>query len=259
MPTALITGASEGIGKALAACAAKDGYDLILTARSEDKLKAVAADLSARFDVTADVVLADLADPTAAAILWAKATDGRQIDVLVNNAGLGINGPFAETDWTREQATINVNILALTDLMKRAIIHMQENGRGRILNVASTAAFLPGPKMAVYHASKAYVLSLSEAVAEELKGSRVQVTALCPGVTATEFFDGADMKSTRLTNMGAMIATPESVAQAGWRAMKAAQRIEVPGALNKLFAFLPRLLPRSVITMTTKQFYARKH
>ena len=258
MAHALITGASEGIGKELAKCAARDGYDVILTARSEHKLRDVAEDLEAEFAIKAQIILADLSDPKAAAKLWSEAREGRDIEVLVNNAGLGINGPFLETDWAKELDTINVNILALTDLMKRAAQEMTVRGRGKILNVASVAGFMPGPKMAVYHASKAYVLSLSEAVADELSGTRVKVTALCPGATETEFFDGADMHNVRLINSG-MLASPEDVAKAGWRAMKAGQRVEVPGLSNKAFTMLPRLLPRRITAWVTKQFYARKH
>ena len=257
MGYALITGASEGIGKELARCAAKDGYDLILAARSKDKLDAVGAALSTEFGVQSVTIVSDLSKQDAAAKLWTAATKVGEIDVLVNNAGLGANGLFAENDWQRELDTINVNMVALTDLMKRAVQDMVARGQGKIMNVASTAGFLPGPKMAVYHASKAYVLYLSEAVAEELSGSRVLVSALCPGATKTEFFEGADMKNVRLTNMG-MMASAEDVAIAGWRAMKAGQHIKVPGLINKVFAFLPRLLPRRVIAWTTKQFYARK-
>ncbi len=258
MAYALITGASEGIGKELARCAAKDGYDLILAARSEDKLTAVASALSNEFGISADVILSDLSKPNAADMLWKKATDGREIDVLVNNAGLGSNGPFAKNDWAREQDMMQINMIALTALMKFAVQDMSARGRGKILNVASTAGFMPGPKMAVYHASKAYVLHLSEAVAEELSGTRVLISALCPGATKTEFFDGADMHDVRLVNMG-MMDSAQDVAVAGWRAMKAGKRIEVTGFINKVFAFLPRVLPRRVIAWTVKQFFARKH
>lgn len=258
MAHALITGASEGIGRELARCAARDGYDVILTARSEHKLRDVAEDLQAEFAVKVHVILADLSDPDTPAKLWADARNGRDIEVLVNNAGLGINGPFLETDWGRERDTINVNIMALTDLMKRAAQDMAVRGRGKILNVASVAGFMPGPKMAVYHASKAYVLALSEAVADELSGTRVKVTALCPGPTETEFFEGADMRSVRLINTGAL-ASAEDVAKAGWSAMKAGQRIHVPGLSNKIFAMLPRFFPRRISTWVTRQVYARKH
>lgn len=259
MAYALITGASEGIGKALARCAAKDGFDVILAARSEEKLHSVGKALADEFDVEAVVIVADLSKPDATEKLWAEATQGREISVLINNAGLGSNGLFAENDWQRELDMINVNMVALTDLMRRAIQHMQANGgRGKIMNVASAAAFLSGPKMAVYHASKSYVLALTEAVAEELSGGRILISALCPGVTKTEFFNAADMNDVRITKLG-MSASADDVALAGWRALKAGKRIEIPGVMNKVLAFLPRLLPRRVQTWTMKQLFARKH
>ncbi|GFE66691.1 SDR family NAD(P)-dependent oxidoreductase [Litoreibacter roseus] len=252
----LITGASEGIGKELAKCAAKDGRNVILSARSEDKLNALADELKGTYEIEAVVIPADLSKPEEADALWTKATDGRVIDRLVNNAGLGSNGPFAENDWDRELAMINVNMVSLTLLMKRAVQDMVERDDGKILNVASTAAFIPGPKMAIYHATKAYVLYLSEAVAEELEDTDVSVTALCPGATRTDFFDGADMKNVRLVNMN-MMAPAKDVAEAGWAAMRARRRIEVPGGMNKFFAFLPRIMPRFGVTKLVKQFYAR--
>ena len=179
----LITGASEGLGVEFARIAANEGRNLILAARSQDKLDALAADLrSDSVDVV--VIPADLSDMEQVDRLWAEASTGREIDVLVNNAGLGYNGAFsAGQGWDRELSSIHVNMLALTRLMKLAIPHMEALPKGRILNVASVAAFTPGPNMAVYHATKAYVLSLSEAVAEELRGTTVTVTALCPGAT----------------------------------------------------------------------------
>ncbi len=258
MAYALITGASEGIGKALARCAAKDGFDVILTARSKDKLQNLAKKLEDEFNVDATVITSDLSKPNSAAKLWAQASQDRDIEVLLNNAGLGSNGLFAENDWQRELDAINVNMVALTELMKRAVQDMTKRGHGKIMNVASAAGFMPGPKMAVYHATKAYVLHLSEAVAEELSSSNVAVSVLCPGATRTEFFEGADMKNVRLTNMGLM-ATAEDVAAAGWNAMHSGKRFEVPGIMNKLFGFMPRLFPRRLVVWVVKQFYVRKH
>ncbi len=242
----LITGASEGIGVELARQAAKDKRALILTARSEDKLNALADEL--RPSVSDIVVIpADLSKLEDAERLWTEATKDREIDVLVNNAGLGAHDRFDADTWERELASINVNLLALTRLMKLAIPHMQARGSGRILNVASTAAFMPGPNMAVYHATKAYVLSLSEAVAEELRGTGITITALCPGATETAFFDAADMRDVRLLKLGS-VAKASDVAELGWLQTRAGKRIVVPGAINKVFAFLTRLLPRSMVT-----------
>ena len=204
------------------------------------------------------VIPADLSDADEAERLWATATDGRQIDVLVNNAGLGSHGDFDEgQNWQRELQSINVNLIALTYLMKQAIPHMEALGKGRILNVASVAGFTPGPNMAVYHATKAYVLSLSEAVAEELTGTKVTVTALCPGATATEFFNAADMGGVRLLEMGKPMPS-RTVAEEGWLAARIGKRVVVPGMLNKVFAFLPRISPRVLNTKITRRVMGKR-
>lgn len=251
----LITGASEGIGKAIARRAAQDGRDLILSARSENKLNALAVDLRQN-GREVHVIVADLNDPEGANMLWAEAMNIGKVEVLVNNAGLGINGPFAKTDRTREEATAQVNMIALTQLMKAAVQHMSESGAGKILNVASTAAFMPGPQMAVYHASKSYVLSLSEAVAQEVAGTDIKVSVLCPGATQTEFFTDADMHDVRLLKLGLMMSA-EAVAEAGWSGMMRGKRVVVPGLMNKVFAFMPRFVPRGLLTWVVAQFYVR--
>ncbi|MEO0401217.1 MAG: SDR family oxidoreductase [Pseudomonadota bacterium] len=252
MAWTLITGASEGLGIEFARAAAKEKRNLILAARSKDKLDAVADEMRAK-GVDVVVIPADLSDMAEVDRLWADATDGREVDVLVNNAGLGYNGPFSVGQgWARELSSINVNMLALTRLMKLAIPHMQTLPKGRILNVASVAGFTPGPNMAVYHATKAYVLSLSEAVAEELRGSSITVTALCPGATATNFFDEADMSGVRLLKLAKPMKASE-VAELGWLEARIGKRIVVPGLMNKVFAFLPRITPRSITTRIAAQ------
>ncbi|WP_299149707.1 SDR family oxidoreductase [uncultured Tateyamaria sp.] len=256
MAWTLITGASEGLGVEFARIAAKDGRNLILAARSRDKLDKVAADARTN-GVEVVVIPADLSDMAEVDRLWAEATDGREVDVLVNNAGLGYNGPFdAGQGWERELSSINVNMLALTRLMKLAIPHMQGLPKGRVLNVASVAGFTPGPNMAVYHATKAYVLSLSEAVAEELRGTNVTVTALCPGATATNFFEEADMSGVRLLKLAKPMKASE-VAELGWLEARIGKRIVVPGAMNKLFAFLPRVSPRGLTTRLAAQIMGK--
>ncbi|MEP2891218.1 SDR family NAD(P)-dependent oxidoreductase [Tateyamaria sp.] len=246
----LITGASEGLGVEFALLAAKEKRNVILAARSKDKLNAVAEQVRAHGG-EALVIPADLSNMTEVERLWAEATDGREINVLVNNAGLGSNGDFATgQNWERELSSINVNMLALTRLMKLAIAHMQTLEKGHILNVASVAGFTPGPNMAVYHATKAYVLSLSEAVAEEMRGSNVTISALCPGATQTNFFNEADMHNVRLLK----IAKPmdaAAVAKQGWQGALIGKRIIVPGLMNKAFAFLPRITPRALTTRVT--------
>lgn len=248
---ALVTGASEGLGREFATLAAKDGFDVILTARSADKLEAHAGSLRRAYNVAVVVIPADLSDPVAVERLWDAASAGRQIGVLVNNAGLGHNGDVTDAaGWPREADSIAVNIIAATILLKRAAAHMKAHAAGRILNVASVAGFLPGPHMAVYHASKAYLLSLSEAVAEELRGSGISVTAVCPGPTATQFFaaDGSE-KKTLVTRIP--LASAESVAVAGWHAMVKGRRVQVVGAGNKVAAFLPRVTPRRLTAFVT--------
>ncbi|MBM7068014.1 SDR family oxidoreductase [Actibacterium sp. 188UL27-1] len=249
----LVTGASDGIGRALARIAAKRGRNVILTARSKDKLTQLAEELKAAHDVEAIVIPTDLSQPGEAARLWSEASDGRRIEILINNAGLGRNGPFAEGEWAREERSMAVNMTALTVLMKQAVPHMIGHGDGRILNVASVAGFLPGPNMAVYHATKAYVLSLSEAVAEELRGTKVSVTALCPSATKSNFFNDAGMHDIMVVNSG-MVANADKVAMAGWNAMVARQRIVVPGAPNAILAALPRITPRAVVTRIAAKF-----
>ncbi|MGJ8628328.1 MAG: SDR family NAD(P)-dependent oxidoreductase [Sulfitobacter sp.] len=256
----LITGASEGLGVEFAKIAAREGRNLILTARSEAKLNALAAEL--RDGGTQVVVIpADLNDSAEVHRLWTEASTDREIDVLVNNAGLGRNGPFAQdsdndADWARELSSMNVNMTALTRLMKLAIAQMQAADGGRILNVASTAAFLPGPNMAVYHATKAFVLYLSEAVAFELRGSGVSVSALCPGATQTNFFNDADMHGIRLLKI-APPARADKVAQIGWDGMLRGKAVIVPGLMNKIFAFMPRLSPRFIVVWLTSIFMSK--
>jgi hypothetical protein len=258
MDWALVTGASEGLGREFADLAAAAGHPVILAARQKDKLGALAEDLRARHRVEVVVIPVDLADAAEAERLWTEASAGRRIGILVNNAGLGRNGAFADPEgWGREWASLQVNAVALTVLMKRAVAAMVTQGGGRVLNVASTAGFVPGPNMAVYHATKAYVLSLTEAVSVELKGTPVMVTALCPGATRTEFFkaDAAENASF-LTKMP--LPSARSVAEAGWRAMLAGRVIHVPGVQNKISAFLPRILPRRWVAMVTGALLQRR-
>ncbi len=255
---ALVTGASEGLGHEFATLAAKDGFDVILTARQVDKLEAHAKALRRAYNVAVEVMPADLDDPEQVEALWQRASANRQIGVLVNNAGLGHNGPFADPEgWPREATSISVNVVAATILMKRAADHMKAQGTGRILNVASIAGFFPGPQMAIYHATKAYLLSLSEAVSNELSASGVTVTALCPGATETKFFaaDSAERDSL-LSRMS--LASAESVAIKGWAAMTKGHRVYVHGVGNKVIAFLPRLMPRRVMPFIMGQLWKRR-
>lgn len=252
----LITGASEGLGVEFARIAAKEKRNLILVARSVDKLNALAEELRSK-TVSVDVMPADLSELSQVEELWNKASDGRLINRLVNNAGLGYNGDFADPEgWSRELTSMNVNMTALSYLMKQAIPHMQAAGGGRILNVASLAGFMSGPNMAIYHATKAFVVSLSEAAAEELSGTNVTVTALCPGATATSFFDAADMHDVHLIKLKKPMSA-KSVAEEGWIGARGGKRIVVPGLMNKMIAFLPRITPRRVNTFITSKVMAK--
>lgn len=252
-PTALITGASGGIGADLADLFARDGYDVVLVARSEEKLRQLAERLQG-FGASAQVIVADLAKPDAAVDV-VRQLHG-EVDALVNNAGFGIVGPFAETDGAKELEMIQVNIAALTHLTKLILPGMVARKRGRILNVASTAAFQPGPLMAVYYASKAYVLSFSEALAEELSGSGVTVTALCPGPTETGFAEAAAMTDTRLFSTSKP-ADSKAVARTGYEAMKRGKRVVIHGLRNGMMAQLVRVSPRSVVTKIVRRLQER--
>ena len=235
---ALITGGSSGIGLELAKLAHADGYKVVLVARNAKRLAAASKELPG-----SEVIQADLAQPDSPKLI-AKKLRGRPVHLLVNNAGFGDRGAFFTADYERTQQMINTNVAALTLLTRLLLPDMIRQGSGRILNVASTAAFQPGPFMSVYYASKAYVLSFSEGLASELEGTGVTVTALCPGPTTTGFAKGAGSENTRLFR-NAMPAA--KVAAIGYKAMSHAKRTVVPGLRNKIAAFiLGRLVPRKV-------------
>jgi short-subunit dehydrogenase len=257
-PVALVTGASAGIGRELARRFAAGGHDLVLTARRADELRALADELSAEHGVAVRAVPADLSDPVAPRTLFDEvAAAGLAVDVLVNNAGFGMYGPFAEADPDRLLAMVQVNVAALTHLTRLFLPGMVARGRGRVLNVASTAAFQPGPLMAAYYASKAYVLSLSEALAFELRGAGVTVTCLCPGPTRTEFAAAAVVGGSRLFDSPyVMDAAP--VAEAGYRAAMRGRRVVVPGLLNRLGAFATRFVPRPLLMRVVHRIQDRR-
>jgi short-subunit dehydrogenase len=242
--TALITGASRGIGAELARICAAHGYDLILTARDEDQLKALARDLSGAHGISARLLVADLADPAAPHAIFAQIRRV-SIDILINNAGFGLRGPYAETDWAAESRMIQVNVAALSHLTKLFLPGMLGRRSGRILNVASTAAFVPGPFMAVYYASKAFVVSFSHAIAKELEGTGVTVTVLCPGPTRTGFFEAAGITDSNLVRGGAMDAA--EVARQGYDAMMAGKAEVIAGARNRWMIRGTRLAPRTML------------
>jgi short-subunit dehydrogenase len=244
--TALITGASAGIGLDLARLMAPD-HDLILVARSQGKLEALGKELEAQHGSHVHVLPADLSRPESPGEIFMEiARRGLQVDVLINNAGFGVYGYFSKTSLPDELHMVQVNITALTHLTKLALPGMLERKHGRIMHVASTAGFQPGPLMSVYYATKAYVLSFSEAIANELNGSGVTVTCLCPGPTETEFASRAKLEKTRLFKLGAM--TSHDVARIGLAGMLRGRTLIVPGVKNKLLAQSVRFSPRKVVT-----------
>lgn len=253
MQTALITGASSGIGLELAKLFAKDRVNLILVARESDRLRRAAEELQRLSGTAPRVMACDLADPQSSGALHAE-IKGAPVDYLVNNAGFGLGGPFSTTDRQTELDMIQVNVTSLVDLTKLLLPGMLSRKAGRIMNVASTVAFQPGPLMAVYYASKAFVLSFTEAIAEELVGSGVTVTALCPGPTASDFQRRAALENIKLfKNKSIGMMTSEEVARIGYRGMMAGKVIVIPGLLNKVGVQSLRLGPRAIIRKAAKK------
>jgi uncharacterized protein len=249
---ALVTGASGGIGYELAVILARHGHDLVLVARRADKLAALAERLELDHGIRARVIAKDLARPEAAAeIHETLAAEGLAVDVLVNNAGFGLLGKFAESDLEQDIEMLRLNVESPTRLTRLLLPSMLERGSGRILNVASTAGLQPGPLMAVYYATKAYLLSFSEALANEVAGTGVTVTALCPGPTETGFSSHAGAEQARLFKGSTMDA--RTVAEAGYAALMSGKPMVIPGARNRLLAFGVRVTPRKVVTQIARR------
>jgi len=239
--TALITGASAGIGAALAREFARHGHDVVLVARREERLDTLAEDLE-RHGIRANVVAMDLAADGAPDRLWAVLDDrGITVDTLVNNVGIGTYGPFAESDLDEERTQLRLNVEVLVELSRQFL-----DGResGALLNVGSVAGFTPGPYMAGYYASKAYVDSFTQALAAEHRDSDVDVTVLCPGPTETEFQERAGMGDSAVGTY--LFYTPEQVARAGYRGLRNGETVVVPGTVMKLLVALLRVVPRSL-------------
>jgi len=251
--TALVTGASSGIGYELAKVFAKEGNDVVLVARTKDALEELAGELRKAHSVDAWSIPVDLSDPAASGMIR-DALEKRSlvVDYLVNNAGIGARGRFSDLDLNLQLDMVQVNMTALTHLTRLLLPGMLGRKAGRILNVASTAAFVSGPLMAVYYASKAYVLSLSVALANELKGTGVTVTALCPGPTRTGFVKRAGTQDTRLFKQDGVMEASE-VALAGYRGMMEGKEVVVPGLRNKLLAAGVRLVPRGMAAQAARR------
>ncbi len=246
--TALITGATAGIGYELAKCFARDGHDVILVARTEERLRAVAEELEQVFKIKAHAHPADLSQPIAPQQIFdALTAQNLRVDFLVNNAGFGTNGRFTETSLHTELEMIQVNVSALVALTKLFLPDMVTRKSGRVMNVASTAAFQPGPYMAIYCATKAFVLSFSEAIATELQGTGVTVTAVCPGATSTEFQARSGTEDIPLIKSKlSSVMKAEPVAQIGYKAMMRGERVCVTGLMNRVAAEAVRFAPRSL-------------
>lgn len=242
----LITGASSGIGYELSLRHAAAGDHVLLVGRNADKLFEVRYDIEQRGG-TASVYPYDVGNPAHITALL-KATEDVAVDVLVNNAGFGLFGEFLETDLDRELNMIDVNVRAVTHLAKSYAMRMKADGRpGRIVNIASTAAFQPGPLMAVYYATKAYVLSFSEALADELAPYGISVTAVCPGATKTRFAETANLEQSKLFRRPGVMDV-KAVTEEAYRAYMKGKRVVIPGRSNALMANVPRFLPRRAVT-----------
>lgn len=247
MACVLITGASSGLGLEFARLFAADGYDLVLVARRADRLDEIAGKIFDRYGVVVHTVAADLATPEGLAELTGLTTRmGISVEALVNNAGFGDCADFASADIDKLDRMVDLNVRTLMDLTYYYLGDMLDHQQGRILNIASVAAFEPGPGMACYFATKAFVLSLTEALSEELRGTGVSCTALCPGTTDTDFWDVAEAKPLSILRQASM-ASPADVARFGYRSLMHGRVVAVPGITNKLMCASVRLVPRPLV------------
>jgi uncharacterized protein len=254
--TALITGASEGIGYELVKLFAKDGYDCVLAARNKKKMDQLAAEVEKSFGIKTRVIAKDLSLPKSAQEIFDELNAaGVPIDVLINNAGLGLCGDFAKSDMDMNMHLLQVNMLSLTKLTWLFLPGMIKRKYGKIMNVGSIASYAPSPNFALYNASKAYVLFFSEALREELKGTGVTVTCLCPGATDTQWQERAGAKEIRLNKV--RIVGPQPVAQAGYKGMMKGKRVVVPGLDNKFTVLSAKLAPRA-LTLKVARFLTQK-
>lgn len=252
MTTALITGASDGIGLEMAKIHAAKGGDLVLVARSSDKLAQLKKELETAHKITVHVIGKDLSTDNAAQEVYDELkTAGITVDYLINNAGFGDFGFFTEGNWEKQNRMIQLNITTLTQFTRLFLPDMITRRSGKILNVASTASFQAGPLMAVYYATKAFVLHFSEAVNNEIAGTGVTITALCPGATASGFQKAAGMEESKLVK-GKKLPTAADVAVFGYRAMLNGKTVAIPGFLNKLMVFGVRFLPRNLVVKVAR-------
>lgn len=253
LQTALITGATHGIGYELAKLFASNGTCVILVARNKERLQNICSNLSSKFNVNTEYIATDLSKPCATDEIMKELTNKNyQVDILVNNAGINVYGNFSETSLKREIDMIQLNLLTVTSLTKLLLPHMLERGYGKILNIGSTGSFVPGPLNAVYCATKAYVLSFSEAIAEELNGTGVTCTVLCPGATKTEFAKRAGMENVRLFKMPGAVMKASEVARIGYKALIKGKRRITSGFSNKILVLSTSFTPRIITAKLTK-------
>jgi uncharacterized protein len=252
MATALVTGASNGIGLELAKIHASKGGNLVLVARNLEKLNDIKAELEKKFNIKVYTIGKDLSKPDAALEVYNETNQQKiQIDYLINNAGFGDFGMFVETDWQKELQMINLNITTLTQFTKLYVQDMVKRGNGKIMNVASTAAFQSGPTMAVYYATKAYVLSFSEAVDNEVSDKGVTVTTLCPGATESGFQAAAAMEESALVK-GKKLPSAKEVAEYGYTSMINGKTVAIHGMMNYIMANSVRFTPRAMVVKLTR-------
>jgi len=250
--TALITGASSGIGLELAEICARQGENLVLVARNIIKLNELKSKLEKQYKVKVLNISKDLSLPNSAQQVYDEINQQNiSIDYLINNAGFGDYGMFYETDWNKEMKMINLNIATLTHLTKLYLKDMVPKGEGKIMNVASTAAFQSGPTMAVYYATKAFVLSFSEAVSNEVRDKGISITVLCPGATKSGFQDAAELNQSKLVR-GRKLPSSKEVAEFGYKAMMKGKTVAIHGLLNKILAFFVRIFPRAMVVKVTR-------
>jgi short-subunit dehydrogenase len=249
--TALVTGAASGLGYELSLLLAKDNYNLILVDIDIANLKKVKSELKTDYNCKVDIIVKDLSKSNVAQEIVNEITPVF-VDVLINNAGFGLFGTFSETDWQRESDMLHLHIITTTHLTKLLLEGMLKQGAGKILNISSLAAFQPGPLMSIYYASKAYMLSFSEAISNELKGTGVTVTALCPGPTKTSFQEVVSEHCSQ-NKISFNMACPKEVAAYGYKSMLQGKTVAIPGSFNKFLSVLPRFLTRNRATSIVRR------
>ncbi|TYB76851.1 SDR family NAD(P)-dependent oxidoreductase [Bizionia myxarmorum] len=249
--TALITGGASGLGYEFALLFAKDGYNLVLVDINAESLNTAQKKISDLYAIDVKLMTKDLSLINIASEIISELGD-THINALVNNAGFGVFGAFHEADWERQSAMLNLHVLTTSHLTKLVLIGMVERGEGKILNLSSLAAFEPGPLMALYYATKGYILSFSEAIANELKDTGVTVTALCPGPTKTLFQEAVASNSSE-NKIKFNMASAQKVAAYGYKSMMQGKSVAIPGFINKILAFMPRFIPRNMATSIVRK------